>query len=443
MNANEAPAGAASAPPERPLVSVVMANWRGERYLAPAIASVLAQSVANLELLVADDASDDRSAEIVQAAMARDSRVRWLPTEVNAGPAAARNRALDAARGEWIAIMDSDDLVHPRRLELLIEAAGRFGADLVADDMAFFGDRAGTGGRTLLETLGLTGPMPVDAASFVEAALGRSDRPDLGYTKVVIRRAALGSLRYDPGLRVGEDYDLCLRLLLRGLRFVLVPLPTYLYRRHSVSLSHRLSVGALQSLIRAHRTALKDLPPDDARLARAMAQRGRMLERALDYEELVEAIKGFSPGRMAGLLARNPALIGRLGRSIAERASRPDMRRPQPKPDPVRVALLPNGAELPPEAGEGDDHQEALHCPDLALDRLDAAPRLVRASCRLTDLASRAPLTVTTFGQAGADLLGLLPPDAHAELWLSKEEASAARGLSYPQVSLRCLGTSA
>lgn len=412
------------APKDWPAVSVIMANWRGERHIAAAIDSVLAQSIGNLELLVADDASDDRSGNVVHEIMTRDPRVRWLPATANAGPSAARNRALDAARGDWVAIMDSDDLIHPRRLELLIEAADRFGAEMVADDMAFFGVGPGTGGRTLLAPMGLAGPMPVDPATFVEASLGRRDRPDLGYIKPLIRRAALQGQRYDPGLRVGEDYDFCLRLLLRGLRLVLVPLPTYLYRRHAVSLSHRLSVQALKPLLRAHRAVRPDGPLENERLALAMAERGQALERALSYEELVEAIKGLSPGRAARLLAGNPRHIARLGRSLTERLSRRGVQTLLPASGPVRVALLPDGLDLPPEAGTTADYAQVLQLPDLSLDHLEAAPRLVEASCRLTELGSRSPVEVATVGLRGVDLLGLLPEWEAAEAWLAEGEVA-------------------
>ena len=115
-----------------------MANYRGARHLSAAMASVLRQTYADLELIVSDDASPDGSSAVVRAAMATDDRVRLIETAQNAGPAAARNRALDLASGEWIAIVDSDDLLHPQRLERLLRAADRLEADIIADDLMFF-----------------------------------------------------------------------------------------------------------------------------------------------------------------------------------------------------------------------------------------------------------------------------------------------------------------
>lgn len=429
-----------------PRVSVVMANWRGERYLAQAIDSVLAQGMGDLELLVADDASDDRSLEVAHDAAARDRRVRVLPAAANGGPSTARNRALEAARGEWVAVVDSDDLLHPRRLEILLDAADRLGADMVADDMAFFGEGPGTAGRTLLGSLDLRAPRMVDAALFVRSNDSTNDLPSLGYLKPLIRRAAIGDLRYDPVVRVGEDYDLYLRLLLRGARLALVPLPLYLYRRHGTSLSHRLSVAALEPLMAAHEAVVADLgrdapaagDPARADLIRALALRGRSLGHALRFERLVAALKSRRAGAAGALLMRDPALLRSLARSLGERLSRPRARGSVDATPPARLVLVPEGRGRPP----GLDGEAGLDgvwgVPPLGLDRLEAASRLRDLVCRLTELASRRPVDVAVAGLGALDGLGLLPVWRQADLWLTQSEA-ATLGAPPAGVSLRRL----
>ena len=105
-----------SLPARAPVVSVIMANYNGSAYLGDAIASVRRQSLRELELIVSDDASTDDSVRIVSEAMGGDPRIRLLRSKQNSGPAAARNKALALAKGDWIAVMDSDDLMHPDRL---------------------------------------------------------------------------------------------------------------------------------------------------------------------------------------------------------------------------------------------------------------------------------------------------------------------------------------
>ena len=97
-----------------PLVSVITAAYNAEAFIGETIASVKAQSLTDWELLVADDASADRTATIVAAAAAEDPRIRLLRLEKNGGVARARNAALAAARGRFIAFLDRDDLWLPQ-----------------------------------------------------------------------------------------------------------------------------------------------------------------------------------------------------------------------------------------------------------------------------------------------------------------------------------------
>jgi glycosyltransferase involved in cell wall biosynthesis len=96
-----------------PLVSCIVPVFNGERYLAEAIESVLAQPYRPIEVIVVDDGSTDRTAEILASF---GDRIRSL-RQPSAGPAAARNLGLRAARGQFIAFQDADDLWHPEKLE--------------------------------------------------------------------------------------------------------------------------------------------------------------------------------------------------------------------------------------------------------------------------------------------------------------------------------------
>ncbi|MGH8528228.1 MAG: glycosyltransferase family 2 protein [Nevskiales bacterium] len=103
-----------------PLISVILPTYNRAHLLPRAIGSVLAQSYRNLELIVADDASTDRTAEVVNAI--RDARVRYLRCPRNGGPGYARNRGIEQARGDYIAFQDSDDVWLPHKLALQMQA---------------------------------------------------------------------------------------------------------------------------------------------------------------------------------------------------------------------------------------------------------------------------------------------------------------------------------
>lgn len=92
------------------LVSVVMPSFNSEDFIDESISSVLNQSWKSLELIVVDDCSSDGTCQIVSKRAAEDSRVRLIKNEVNRGAAVTRNIAIEAAMGQYIAFLDSDDL---------------------------------------------------------------------------------------------------------------------------------------------------------------------------------------------------------------------------------------------------------------------------------------------------------------------------------------------
>lgn len=124
------------------LISVIMAAYNAERTVRRAIGSVLSQTYPDLELLVIDDGSCDGTAAAAEDMAATDARIRVLRNEENHGVAYTRKRGLDAARGEWIAILDSDDTWAPEKLEKQIALQRATGAELLFTGSAFM-DAAG------------------------------------------------------------------------------------------------------------------------------------------------------------------------------------------------------------------------------------------------------------------------------------------------------------
>jgi glycosyltransferase involved in cell wall biosynthesis len=107
----------------QPRVSVIMAVYNEEAFLAEAVGSVLAQSFADFELIISDDGSTDRTAAIARALAARDpERVRFLHADANQGKPFALNRALAVSRGELIAWLDGDDVMLPGKLARQVAA---------------------------------------------------------------------------------------------------------------------------------------------------------------------------------------------------------------------------------------------------------------------------------------------------------------------------------
>lgn len=97
------------------LISIITPVYNSEKYIADTINSVLAQTYTNWEMLIADDCSSDNSAEIIKKYT--DSRIKYFRLETNSGAAIARNKALEKAKGNYIAFLDSDDAWKPEKLE--------------------------------------------------------------------------------------------------------------------------------------------------------------------------------------------------------------------------------------------------------------------------------------------------------------------------------------
>lgn len=103
-----------------PTVSVIIPSYNRAPLLKEAIKSVLGQTVTDLEILVCDDGSTDNTKEVVEEF--NDPRIFWLPDQNSGGPAVPRNRGIKAAKGDWLAFLDCDDLWKPSKLESQINA---------------------------------------------------------------------------------------------------------------------------------------------------------------------------------------------------------------------------------------------------------------------------------------------------------------------------------
>ena len=212
--------------PNAPLVTALVAVHDGEEYVRAALASILGQTVTDLEVVVVDDASADATPEIL--ASVDDTRLRVLRNGEQLGLAGSLNRGLDDARGTYVARLDADDVAMPRRLErqlARIHAA----------------PPAAVVGSAVLELdagrVGTLHAMPVGATDVRWAALFSSPffHPTVLVEREVLERHAL---RYDTSFEESEDYDLWSRLLdvAEGDN---LPDPLVLYRVHPEQASQR------------------------------------------------------------------------------------------------------------------------------------------------------------------------------------------------------------
>jgi glycosyltransferase involved in cell wall biosynthesis len=152
--------------PSSPRVSVVIPTRDSIGFLPEAIATAQAQTLRDIEILVVDDGSVDATWALLLGAAASDPRVRPLRRAAPGGVSAARNAGLAEARGDWIALLDADDLWLPDRLERLVALAETLEADLLADDLLLRDFETGASlGRMFGRESIARMPQPVSAGS--------------------------------------------------------------------------------------------------------------------------------------------------------------------------------------------------------------------------------------------------------------------------------------
>lgn len=209
------------------VTSIIVPVFNGERYLADAIESVLAQTAPNFELIIWDDGSTDQSFQIAMRYAQRDSRVQAF-TAAHRGHAAALNAATAQTSGQYLGWVDSDDLLAPTALAetmLVLEAHPEIG--LVYTDYTVIDEQNRErkyGGRCLI---------PYSKEKLLESFM-------TFHFRLFRRRVFVQVGGVDESLECAVDYDLCLKLS-EVTEFRHLAKPLYYYRSHTSNVSHQKS----------------------------------------------------------------------------------------------------------------------------------------------------------------------------------------------------------
>lgn len=205
-----------------------MPVYNGEKYLAEAIESILAQTFTDFEFIIVDDGSQDGSAAIIRAYAQRDERIRLIQHERNRGQPSARNSGIAATTGEFIAAMDCDDISLPQRFEKQVDFLHSH------PDIGVVGTNLQTASADLTERKSDAYPQQ-HAFIVLESALGRTT---VGGATIMARRNALLSVGgYDCSQNVAIDKELFSRLYCTA-RLANLPMALYVYRQHRSQMSH-------------------------------------------------------------------------------------------------------------------------------------------------------------------------------------------------------------
>ncbi|MFK8025111.1 MAG: glycosyltransferase family 2 protein [Ilumatobacter sp.] len=206
-----------------PRVSIGLPVYNGEEYLEQSIQSVLAQTYADLELIVADNASTDSTIEIVERFAADDDRVVILRSDENHGAAWNYNRVFDAATGEFFRWHAHDDWFEPKLIERLVDELDREPDAVLAHSTTQFVDDDGTAQRVFSDDLGATSDDPAERVgsvvrrlTYCNAVFGLIRREELANTALIASFP-------------GSDASLLYELAARG-RFAVIDEPLFVRR---------------------------------------------------------------------------------------------------------------------------------------------------------------------------------------------------------------------
>lgn len=209
-------------------VTAIMACHNSSAYLDEAVKSVLGQTLGDLELILIDDLSTDNTIEIAYKYQRQDDRVSVISLPVNSGPATARNAGIRAARGEWLGILDSDDVAMPTRFDEQLRLASCDRDLVVIGSSSVSIDQ---NGHTLK-----VHAYPTDHRDLLKRLY--SLRAFLPHSSMVYRREAVRRLAsFNPRYISSEDYDLWLRLSEVG-KFTSIDKPLVKIRKHERNISN-------------------------------------------------------------------------------------------------------------------------------------------------------------------------------------------------------------
>lgn len=299
----------------QPLISVLIPVYNTEPYLRESLDSVLGQTYRNFEIIVVDDGSTDKSPDICTEYAAADSRIRVIH-QPNGGVSAARKTGLDAAAGEYIAWVDSDDVCAPDMLEYLYKGLAEYSADMVQGSLCI--SRRGFDAAQARPT---TGAVAVKT-SVREYCQALQSSEILHLLTCKLYKAEVFQERRIPNLNLGEDAYMQYMLAPVIKRAVLLPGIKYYYRQRAGSIMHTYTlqdhIEYKKALSEIFESDDLDVPPNNKdfydyisshQLALCLSRTDLQCQEVQDHIEIfLSELRENKPRLLAC------PLIGRLGR---------------------------------------------------------------------------------------------------------------------------------
>lgn len=228
-------------------VSVIMPVYNGDEYLEASIMSILNQTYKEFELIIVNDGSIDRTKKILD--LIDDPKVRIIHLESNQGVSAARNIAIENAKGDWIAVQDDDDISLPNRLEEQVKYLQTHQGVIAVCSLVEGISGKSEGDEMTVEDPGSYHNQFITRKQIEDARLGNC--PVCCGTAMFSKKVFFEVGKYDTTIKIGEDYDLILLRMFDVGKVEVVPKVLYKYRadQKSVTRQNRIRASNLINVV--------------------------------------------------------------------------------------------------------------------------------------------------------------------------------------------------
>lgn len=231
------------------MISIVIPVFNRELYIEECVRSLLEQSYPNMQVILIDDGSEDKSLDICNRLALEDQRIRVIAME-HGGVSKARNAGLDEAKGKYIFFLDSDDIVHPQTLENILRQIKKYNVNIALVKGENIKQKDWEA-RIVTECMSVKTFDDVRVYSNQEAIVKFFETNEFGRMGgFMIKAEYLGEMRFSTDLFLGEDVRFMYENLLKGSAVVVLDENCYYWRMHPNKVTRDISVEGFMSRVR-------------------------------------------------------------------------------------------------------------------------------------------------------------------------------------------------